>query len=164
MSIVKGSLPRVRICICIAICLSLAGCGGSRDGDTEQMKQMSKKFTTAIDEALKNEHWSSDEFIDPRITACWSCVFAREITCVKGQPPEFAPRSPDEDQQRFYKKEEWPELIRSISLRADRKVHFDEQQYKSFLKKVMGTEDYAKVEAIRQHWQYFEQLKKDYEP
>jgi len=157
----KGSLCAGRIYISIAVCLSLSGCSVSREGDLNQMKEISEKFSTALDEGIKKDQWNGDD-ADPRVIASWSCVFAREMAYVAGQAPQFSPRSPDEDQARLYTKDEWHELVRSKLLRADRKVYFDEQKYNLFIENVLGKEDYARIKAIRQRWRYFEELKKDY--
>jgi hypothetical protein len=112
----------------------------SRDGDFQQMSQMSQKFSTAIEEGIRN-----DELLAPITTASWSCIFAREMAYVRGGPPRFSTRSPDEDHPRFYKPEGWHEKVRSSSLRADRKVYFNEQEYNAFIENVLGTDNYAEV-------------------
>ena len=160
-SFANRSVQASFVCISLCICLCLAGCGRSRDTDAAQMDQMSKKFLAALDDALKKGNIDGSSS-DPRVVASWSCVFAREMAYVKGEPPAFAKRSPDEDQQRFYTTEEWNQTLHRIALQADRKVYFNEEQYRSFLEGVLGKEDYAKVETIRNHWRYFDKLKMDY--
>lgn len=161
----KEGVTMKRLLLAVLV-VCLAGCGQQDAKDRVAMEEIAKRLAATCSKEL-----SAGNYRQAKNIALVSCVFARELNCVKGQAP-LTP-TPDLAMRKIEPPEEtkrsivimgggavscaaiWKQ-VRETALQADHEVEgLDADTYGEFLKPILSKKDMAMLLEIRSRRGYW---------
>ena len=152
----KQPRPFAFILIGVLIAIVIGGIWlySSPSRDSSEMNRMAEKLRASVKKSLNEENFMAANHL-----ATVSCIFAREMDCVAGKPPNTQSSARDTRPPQLLRPDEVKEIIESRILKSDVQIgEWNVASYMSSLRSALSEDDIRSLEDIRKRHGYWDAL------